>query len=99
MPQENFPSPGDLPSRPATAAPVPATPCRSSPASVRLRRAPNHTVHVTDPAFIAAGGSPFEGRTSTCCDEKLIDIARRQAVAPNFNLFTAGAPARPTSGA
>jgi hypothetical protein len=47
-----------------------------------------HTVRVTDPAFQAGGGSPFEGQDRPLCDAKLITVRSGQTVAPNFNLFT-----------
>ncbi len=47
-----------------------------------------HTVRVTDPAFLAGGGSPFEGQDRPLCDAKLITVRSGQTVAPNFNLFT-----------
>ena len=47
-----------------------------------------HTVHVTDPAFLAGGGSPYEGQQKPLCDAKLVTVRGGQSVAPNFNLFT-----------
>ncbi|WP_344951618.1 IPT/TIG domain-containing protein [Terrabacter ginsenosidimutans] len=47
-----------------------------------------HTVRVSDPAFLAGGGSPFEGQDRPLCDAKLITVRSGQTVAPNFNLFT-----------
>jgi hypothetical protein len=47
----------------------------------------NHVV-VTNPDFIAGGGSPYEGMDRPLCDEKLVTVRAQQAVAPNFNLFT-----------
>ncbi|WP_229674885.1 IPT/TIG domain-containing protein [Terrabacter tumescens] len=47
-----------------------------------------HKVDVTNPAFLAGGGSPFQGQDRPLCDAKLITVRSGQTVAPNFNLFT-----------
>ncbi|GAA1892764.1 hypothetical protein [Lapillicoccus jejuensis] len=47
-----------------------------------------HQVHVTDPDFLNAGGSPFEGQERPSCQDKLVTVRNGQTVAPNFNLFT-----------
>ncbi len=47
-----------------------------------------HTVHVTNPAFLDGGGSPFEGLDRPSCEDKLVTVRNAQATAPNFNLFT-----------
>jgi hypothetical protein len=49
---------------------------------------PLHTVHVTNPDFLAGGGSPFEGLARPSCADKLVTVRAGQATAPNFNLFT-----------
>ncbi len=46
------------------------------------------TVHVTNPDFLAAGGSPFEGQQRNLCDSKLIHVESGQSVAPNFHVHT-----------
>ena len=45
-------------------------------------------MHVTDAAFLAGGGSPFEGQDRPFCTDKLVTVRTGQATAPNFNLFT-----------
>jgi hypothetical protein len=47
-----------------------------------------HTVHVTNPAFLAIGGSPYEGQQRPLCDMKLISVKNGRSIAPNFNFFT-----------
>ena len=48
----------------------------------------NHTVHVTNPDFLAIGGSPFEGQQKPLCNMKLVTVQNGSSIAPNFNLFT-----------
>ena len=89
MPQENYPlTSADLQPRHRT-EPTPATagPSRSNGIGSACAGA-NHTVHVTDPGFLNAGGSPYEGQDKPLCDAKLITTRGNQTVAPNFNLFT-----------
>ncbi|HET6172787.1 MAG TPA: hypothetical protein VFD90_09280 [Gaiellales bacterium] len=47
-----------------------------------------HTVHVTNPDFLDAGGSPYEGQAKPLCDTKLVAVQDAKSVAPSFNLFT-----------
>ncbi len=47
-----------------------------------------HKVAVTNEAFIAGGGSPFEGYDRPSCADKLVTVRSGQATAPNFSLFT-----------
>ncbi len=47
-----------------------------------------HTVKVTNPAFLAGGGSPFEGQDRPSCQDKLVTVRSGQTTSPNFNLFT-----------
>ncbi|UQX87375.1 hypothetical protein M6D93_13835 [Jatrophihabitans telluris] len=47
-----------------------------------------HTVTVTNPDFLAAGGSPFEGQQRPYCTDKLVTVRTGQSTAPNFNLYT-----------
>jgi hypothetical protein len=47
-----------------------------------------HTVNVTNPDFLAAGGSPFEGQARPLCDVKLVPLRDAKSIAPNFELFT-----------
>jgi hypothetical protein len=47
-----------------------------------------HKVTVTNPDFLAAGGSPFEGQQRPYCTDKLVTVRTGQSTAPNFNLFT-----------
>ncbi|MDT7545382.1 MAG: large repetitive protein [Actinomycetota bacterium] len=93
LPQENYPpatpadaagaaGPGDkalaAPSQPPSQAAGIISPCVGS----------LHTVAVTNPAFLAGGGSPFEGYDQPLCGDKLVTVRAGQATAPNFNLFT-----------
>ena len=45
-------------------------------------------MNVTDEAFNAGGGSPFQGYQQPYCTDKLVTVRTGQATAPNFNLFT-----------
>lgn len=45
-------------------------------------------VKVTDPFFLAAGGSIYEGQQRHLCDAKLLHIQANQSVAPNFHVYT-----------
>lgn len=47
-----------------------------------------HTVTVTNPAFIDAGGSPYEGMQRPLCDVKLVSVQDRKSIAPLFTFFT-----------
>jgi len=69
---------GNYPENPGTYAPGPDPQCAG----------PAFTVHVTNPDFLAAGGSPFEGQLRNLCDSKLIRVAAGQSVAPNFHVHT-----------
>ena len=53
-----------------------------------LRRRRCTRCNVTDPAFLAGGGSPFEGQDRPSCADKLVTVRTGQTTAPNFNLFT-----------
>jgi hypothetical protein len=46
-------------------------------------------VSVTNPDFLAQGGSPLQGQTRHTCDEKLLNIQAGQSIAPNFHVHTA----------
>ena len=93
LPQQNYP-----PATPAAAndpaGPPPATPDPpSQPPSQQAGiispcAGALHNVHVTNPAFLAGGGSPFEGQDRPSCADKLVTVRSGQATAPNFNLFT-----------
>ena len=94
LPQENFPPTAALASDPPAApAPQPEPELPTSQAAGFLSRCvgEGHVVAtnpVTNSAFAAAGGSPFEGQWRQSCDAKLVTIRDGQAVAPNFNIFT-----------
>ena len=49
---------------------------------------PTFQVHVTNPDFLAVGGSPLEGQTRHLCDAKLFHINVGQSIAPNFHFYT-----------
>lgn len=90
--QENFPpttaeATSDGPGTGNKAIP-PTQPPSQGPGIISGCAGALHTVHVTDPAFLAAGGSPFENQDRPLCDAKLVTVRSGQTVAPNFNLFT-----------
>ena len=91
LPQENFPpSAAQASDPPAGAQPVPdpGEPPSQGNGFTPECAGPNHTVQVTDQAFIDAGGSPFESQAKPLCDTKLVTVRGGQSTAPNFNLFT-----------
>ena len=47
-----------------------------------------HTVQVTNPAFLDAGGSPYEGTSRPLCDVKLVPVTDQKSIAPMFTMFT-----------
>ncbi|MDT5024773.1 MAG: hypothetical protein QOE61_1199, partial [Micromonosporaceae bacterium] len=72
LPQENFPPDPTLaaaPPAPPQPQPIPGAPPSSGPGIVSECAGVNHTVHVTNPAFLAGGGSPFEGQQKPLCDQ------------------------------
>jgi hypothetical protein len=69
---------GVYPENPGTSSPGPDAQCAGA----------THTVHVTNPDFLAAGGSPFEGQQRNLCDSKLIHVQAGESVAPNFHVHT-----------
>jgi len=91
LPQENFPpSPEQAGDTPAGAEPQPdpgAPPSQGNGIVAECAGA-NHTVKVTDQAFVDGGGSTFEGQDRPLCDTKLVQVRGGQTSAPNFNLFT-----------
>ncbi len=91
LPQQNYPpdTPADASGAgAATVAPVPHQPPTQQAGIISPCAGPTHTVAVTNPAFIAGGGSPFEGQVKPSCVDKLVTVRDGQATAPNFNLFT-----------
>ncbi|HEY0530191.1 MAG TPA: hypothetical protein VGD29_01170 [Actinoplanes sp.] len=91
LPQENFPpSPSEAATPPDGAQPQPDPGPDPSQGNGIISGCAgvNHTVHVTDSAFVAGGGSPFEGQQKPLCDAKLVEVRAGQTSAPNFNLFT-----------
>ncbi|NJC73807.1 hypothetical protein HC031_29440 [Planosporangium thailandense] len=91
LPQENFPpTPDQAADQPDPPAPTPdpgTNPSGGTGITSECAGA-EHTVHVTDPAFLAAGGSPYEGQKKPLCDAKVVTVRAGQTAAPNFNLFT-----------
>jgi hypothetical protein len=69
---------GVYPENPGTISPNPDAICAG----------PTHTVHVTNPGFQSAGGSPFEGQVRNTCGTKLLHVAAGQSIAPNFHFHT-----------
>ena len=69
---------GVYPENPGTISPNPDPICAGA----------TFKVHVTNPGFQAAGGSPFEGQTRNTCETKLFHVAAGQSIAPNFHFHT-----------
>ncbi|HET7397218.1 MAG TPA: hypothetical protein VFJ94_01750 [Intrasporangium sp.] len=92
LPQENFPPAtptiANEPPDPPLPSPTPAQPPSQQAGIIAPCGGALHQVHVTNAAFLAGGGSPFEGQDRPLCDAKLVTVRDGQAVAPNFNLFT-----------
>ena len=93
LPQENFPPAtpaiAEDPAGPPDPAPTPPSqPPSQAGGIVSPCAGPLHTVNVTNEAFNAGGGSPFEGYDRPLCGDKLVTVRNGQATAPNFNLFT-----------
>jgi hypothetical protein len=47
-----------------------------------------HTVTVTNPDFLAGGGSPYEGMSRQSCSDKLVQVVNATQQVTNFELFT-----------
>ena len=93
LPQENYPptttAAANDPAGPPDATPAPPSQPPSQQAGIISPCAGAlHKVEVTDAAFLAGGGSPFEGQDRPYCTDKLVTVRTGQATAPNFNLFT-----------
>ncbi len=93
LPQQNYPpttpAAANDPAGPPKANPLPPTQPPSQQAGIISPcTGALHTVKVTNPAFLAGGGSPFEGQDRPSCQDKLVTVRTGQATAPNFNLFT-----------
>ncbi|MEP7179866.1 MAG: hypothetical protein ABI775_12300, partial [Pseudonocardiales bacterium] len=93
LPQENYPpatpAAANDPAGPPDATPLPPSQPPSQQAGIISPCVGAlHTVHVTNDAFNAGGGSPFEGYDRPSCVDKLVAVRANQATAPNFNLFT-----------
>jgi hypothetical protein len=91
LPQQNYPpaTPQDAADAAlATVAPVPHQPPSQQAGIISPCAGALHTVAVTNPAFLAGGGSTFEGQDRPSCTDKLVTVRTGQATAPNFNLFT-----------
>ncbi len=92
LPQQNFPptlaQAGDPADPPMPLPTEPSQPPSQQAGSISPCAGALHTVHITDPTFVAGGGSPFEGYDRPSCGDKLVTVRAGQATAPNFNLFT-----------
>lgn len=91
LPQDNFPPSADQAADPPSGElpkPDPGTNPSGGTGITSECAGVNHTVHVTDAAFAAGGGSPYEGQQKALCDAKLVTVRAGQTTAPNFNLFT-----------
>jgi len=87
LPQENFPltDPNAVPSMPQA---TPGQPITSGLGEKNACVGPMHTVHVTNPDFIAAEGSPFEGQQMPLCTSQLVDVRDQSTGGTNFEMFT-----------
>lgn len=93
LPQENYPpatpAQANDPAGPPDPTPTPpAQPPSQQAGIISPCAGPLHTVDVTNEAFNAGGGSPFQGYERPLCNDKLVGLRANQATAPNFNLFT-----------
>jgi hypothetical protein len=92
LPQENYPpataAAGAIQSTGGDQANVPTQPISQQAGIISPCAGPLHTVKVTNPDFLAGGGSPFEGQARPSCVDKIVTVRAGQATAPNFNLFT-----------
>jgi len=93
LPQQNYPpttlAAANDPAGPPPATPTPPTqPPTQTAGIISACVGALHNVKVTNPAFLAGGGSPFEGQDRPSCADKLVTVRSGQATAPNFNLFT-----------
>ncbi|MER7251414.1 IPT/TIG domain-containing protein [Kribbella sp. NPDC000426] len=93
LPQENYPpatpAQANDPAGPPDPTPTPpAEPPSQQAGIISPCAGPLHTVDVTNEAFNAGGGSPFQGYERPLCGDKLVGLRTQQATAPNFNLFT-----------
>jgi hypothetical protein len=92
LPQENYPVTPDATTNPpiqlGNGNKPEAPPSQGGGLGISPCVGGNNHVTVTNPDFIAGGGSPYEGMDRPLCDEKLVTVRAQQAVAPNFNLFT-----------
>jgi hypothetical protein len=91
LPQQNYPPATPLAAADAVLAetmPVPHHPTSQQAGLISPCVGALHMVNVTNPAFLAGGGSPFQGQDKPSCADKLVTVRTGQATAPNFNLFT-----------
>ncbi len=92
LPQENYPPTAaeatNTPPGQGNAAVPPSQPPSQQAGIISPCAGTLHTVKVTNPAFLAGGGSPFEGQDRPSCQDKLVTVRSGQTTAPNFNLFT-----------
>ena len=93
LPQDNFPVSGDPTTNPpdpggGNTTPPEAPPSQGGGLGVSPCVGPNHLVDVTNPDFVAGGGSPYQGQQRPLCTDKLVTVRSQQSVAPNFTLFT-----------
>lgn len=92
LPQENFP----LSTNPVYNPPVinggnsepPSEPPTQGNGFIPQCIGADQVVDVTNPSFLDAGGSPFQGQARPLCDEKLVTLRGQSAVAPTFTMFT-----------
>ena len=77
----------------------PASRRRSRPASSRRASVRCTRCNVTDPTFLAGGGSPFEGQDRPYCTDKLVTRPRRSGDGAELQPVHRRAAARRTSGA
>ncbi len=87
LPQENFP-PTTVDAGANPPAATPGTPITSGLGELVGCSGPMHTVNVTNPDFLAGGGSPFEGKQMPLCTDKVVTVNDGSTGGTNFELFT-----------
>jgi hypothetical protein len=86
LPQENFPASDGGGGAPPVK--LPGTGGSEGLGVIAACAGDLHTVNVTNPDFIAGGGSPYEGESRPLCDQKLISVVDATQQVTNFELFT-----------
>jgi hypothetical protein len=92
LPQENFPvtDPNAVPDMPAA---TPGEPITTGLGELASCVGPLHTVHATNPDFIANGGSPYEGMEKPLCTSMIANVRDGSTGGVMFEMFTDVPPA------